>query len=49
MLFVAFNPDQGFFRSLFSPCGFCYQPFVIPQRLKPEPKLAICGTTKVVP
>jgi hypothetical protein len=21
MLFVAFNPDQGFFRSLFSPWG----------------------------
>jgi hypothetical protein len=33
----------------FSPCGFCIQLFAIPQRLKPESKLAICGTTEVMP
>ena len=33
----------------FSHCGYCFQLFAIPQRLKPETKLAMCGTTKVVP
>jgi hypothetical protein len=33
----------------FSPCGLCFQFFAFPQRLKPESKLAICGTTEVVP
>jgi hypothetical protein len=32
----------------FSPCSF-FQLFAIPQRLKPESKLAICGTTEVMP
>jgi hypothetical protein len=27
MLFVAFNPDQGFFRSLFSPWGMLFVAF----------------------
>jgi hypothetical protein len=33
----------------FSPGGFSFHLFAIPQRLKPESKLAICGTTEVVP
>jgi hypothetical protein len=33
----------------FSPCGFCFQLFALPQRLKPESELAIYGTTEVVP
>jgi hypothetical protein len=33
----------------FSLCGFCFQLFAIAQRLKPESKLAIYGTTEVVP
>ena len=30
----------------FSPCGLCFQLLAIQQRLKPESKLAICGTTE---
>jgi hypothetical protein len=33
----------------FSACGFCFQAFAIPQRLKPESKLTTFGTTEVVP
>src|ERR1035438_5169162 len=32
-----------------APAIFCFQLFAVPLRLKPESKLAICGTTKVVP
>jgi hypothetical protein len=33
----------------FSPYGFCFQLFAISQRLNPESKVTIFGTTEVVP
>jgi hypothetical protein len=49
MLLEKFAAPSPFFRSLFSSCGLCFQLLAIQQRLKPESKLAICGTTEVVP
>jgi hypothetical protein len=60
MLFVAFNPDQGFFRSLLKPdkiCGIYGTAKAVPFQsneffrslLKPDKICGIYGTAEAVP